>query len=147
MFSSLTSGATTLPAELCQHELVARCWQGLDPTQLWDVHCHLLGTGDSGSGCRINTHMTQWWHPVEVLRRRFILHAADVPSDAKDVDRSYVARLSRLTQDFPAGAKWMLYAFDEAIDAEGRTRPEWTTFAVPDAYACATAAAHVERYA
>ena len=147
MFSSLTSEATTLPTELCQHELVARCWQGLDPTQLWDAHCHLLGTGDSGSGCRINANMTQWWHPVEVLRRRFILHAADVPSDAKDVDRSYVARLTRLTQDFPAGAKWMLYAFDEAIDAEGRTRPEWMTFAVPDAYARATAAAHAERYA
>ena len=28
--------------------LVDRCFDGLDPQQLWDVHTHLLGTGDAG---------------------------------------------------------------------------------------------------
>lgn len=136
-----------LPPTLRDHELVRRAWQGLDPTQLWDVHTHLLGTGDSGSGCRIHAAMNQWWHPVESLRKRFILNAADVPADAPSVDRAFVSRLTRLTHDFPPGAKWMLFAFDEAMDAAGRPRPEWTTFSVPDAYAASTAAALPSRYA
>ncbi|MBV8502129.1 MAG: amidohydrolase family protein [Paucibacter sp.] len=146
LFSSLTAEGAP-PRQLCDHELIAQCWQGLDAHQLWDVHCHLLGTGDSGSGCRTNVNMSQWWHPVEMLRRRFILQAADVPADSTSVDRAYVARLTRLTQDFPVGAKWMLFAFDEAIDAQGRIRPEWTTFAVPDAYARGIACANAGRYA
>jgi len=155
LFSSLAAEGSalvnpcegSLPSELRHHALLAQCWQGLDPAELWDVHCHLLGTGDSGSGCRINANMTQWWHPMVSLRRRFILNAASVPADAPSVDRAYVDRLTLLTHDFPTGAKWMLYAFDEAIDEQGGTRPEWTTFAVPDAYARATAAAHSQRYA
>ncbi|XHS79509.1 amidohydrolase family protein [Burkholderiaceae bacterium UC74_6] len=136
-----------LPPALRDHALMRQAWQGLDPAQLWDVHCHLLGTGDSGSGCRIHASMNQWWHPLESLRKRFILGAADVPSDAPSVDRAFVSRLTRLTHDFPPGAKWMLFAFDEAIDAAGQPRPEWTTFSVPNAYAAATAAALPSRYA
>ncbi|MEO7405126.1 MAG: hypothetical protein ABIU95_15800, partial [Burkholderiales bacterium] len=33
------------------------------------VHCHLLGTGDSGSGCTTHPFAHQWWHPIEVALR------------------------------------------------------------------------------
>lgn len=134
-----------LPDEL--KPLLARTFDGLDPTQLWDVHTHLLGTGDSGSGCTVNAQLSQWWHPVEMLRKRFILNAACVPADAPSVDRAYVERLRTLADDFPAGARWMLFAFDQACDESGRSDAAHTTFHVPDAYAAGVAAAHPDRFA
>jgi len=155
LFSALTSPpARAMLANPCHgapgpdaRALLQRCWQDLAPDQLWDVHTHLLGTGDAGSGCRVNAQMTQWWHPVESLRRRVIMNGACVPSDAPSVDRAYVQRLQQLTQGFPAGARWLLYAFDEAIDAQGQARPAWTTFHVPNRYAAEVAQALPERFA
>ncbi len=127
--------------------LVERSFDGLDPTQLWDVHTHLLGTGDSGSGCTVNAQLSQWWHPVEMLRKRFILNAACVPPDTPSVDRAYVQRLQALAADFPAGARWMLFAFDHACDDAGRPHAAHTTFHVPDAYAARIAADMPQRFA
>ena len=127
--------------------LVERTFEGLDPAQLWDVHTHLLGTGDSGSGCSVNAQLSQWWHPMEVLRKRFILNAACVPDDAPSVDRAYVERLRALAADFPPGARWMLFAFDHACDDAGRPHAAHTTFHVPDAYAARIAAEHAQRFA
>jgi mannonate dehydratase len=136
-----------LPERLAQHALVRAAFDGLDAAALWDVHAHLLGTGDSGSGCTIHPNMHRWWHPVEVLRRRAILHAACVPGDVASIDRAYVDRLAALTRDFPLGARWLLFAFDHARDEAGRVAAEHTTFHVPDAYAAQVAAQHGERFA
>jgi mannonate dehydratase len=156
LFSSLTgaespsaepAGRPRLPPPLRDHPRLQALWAALDPAQLWDVHCHLLGTGDAGSGCRIHASMTQWWHPLETLRRRVIMAGAQVPADAPSVDRAYLQRLRDLAADFPEGARWMLYAFDEALDAEGRPRPDWTTFHVPDRYAAQVAGEQAQRFA
>jgi mannonate dehydratase len=128
---------------------LARLWEGLDPAQLWDVHAHLIGTGDSGSGCWIAPSLSQWWHPVELGRKHAILNGACVDSRAvaaADIDRAYVRRLTALADAFPVGARWLLFAFDEAVDATGRPRPDWTTFHVPDAYARAVAEARPDRF-
>ncbi|NRF69578.1 amidohydrolase family protein [Aquincola sp. S2] len=127
--------------------LLARCFDGLDPAALWDAHAHLLGVGDAGSGCRIHPHLSQWWHPVEYLRRQVILGAAGVDAAAPSIDRAYLDRLRSLTRDFPTGARWLLYAFDEAHDDSGTPRPDWSTFHVPDAYAAQVAAAEADRFA
>ncbi len=125
---------------------LASIWEGLRPDQLWDVHTHLLGTGDSGSGCWVDPKLSQWWHPVEHLRRQAILNGACVPTDSAAVDRAYVQRLTQLADAFPVGARWLLFAFDEALDAHGQRRPDWTTFHVPDAYARDVAAARPDRF-
>ena len=135
------------PPDAAEQALLARCFDGLDPAALWDAHAHLLGVGDGGTGCRIHPHLLQWWHPVEFMRRRLILSAAGVDGDAPAIDAAYVSRLRRLADDFPAGARWLLYAFDEAHDDSGRARPDWSTFHVPDAYAAQVAAAAPERFA
>lgn len=127
--------------------LVERTFDGLDAAQLWDVHTHLLGTGDSGSGCTVNATLSQWWHPMEMLRKRFILNAACVPAGAPSVDRAYVERLRALADDFPAGARWLLFAFDQACDAAGRPHAGHTTFHVPNDYAARIAAEHAQRFA
>jgi uncharacterized protein len=135
-----------LPEALALHDLVRAAFEGLDPNALWDVHAHLLGTGDSGSGCTVHASMNQWWRPIEVLRRQAILNAACVGGDASSVDRAYVERLVSLTHDFPAGARWLLFAFDNAHGDDGAVRPDTTTFHVPDRYARSVVSAHAERF-
>lgn len=115
--------------------LSALAFDGLDATQLWDMHTHLLGTGDTGSGCWINPQLDSWWHPLEALRKRVILHGAGVSPRSPRIDFDYVQRLTELTHDFPSGARWMLFAFDHAHDDQGRPQPAATTFHVPDAWA------------
>lgn len=135
-----------LPNSLAQHPLIAEAFDGIDPAALWDVHAHLLGNGDSGSGCTIHAAMHEWWHPSEVLRRKAILNAACVPEHAASVDTAYVARLQQLAGDFPAGARWLLFAFEQACDDQGRVQTGWTTFHVPNRYAAQVAAAQPERF-
>jgi uncharacterized protein len=135
-----------LPEALAQHDIVRAAFEGLDPSALWDVHAHLLGTGDSGSGCTVHASMNQWWRPIEVLRRQAILNAACVGGDATSVDRAYVERLISLTHDFPAGARWLLFAFDNAHGDDGAVQPDSTTFHVPDRYARSVVSAHAERF-
>lgn len=136
----------SLPPELTQHDVLLSALQGLDMQRLLDTHAHLLGTGDAGSGCSIHPSMHQWWYPGEVLRRRGILNAACVPADAPSVDRAYVQRLASLAADFPASARWWLFAFEQAHDDQGRPSPEHSTFHVPDAYAAQIAAQHADRF-
>lgn len=135
-----------LPAALARHEIVQSAFEGIDPQRLVDVHAHLLGTGDSGSGCSVHPSMSQWWHPTEVLRRQAILNGACVAAGVDSVDRAYVERLRRLAADFPAGARWWLFAFAQACDDQGRVRPDQSTFHVPDTYAAQVARAEPSRF-
>jgi uncharacterized protein len=128
------------PADALAHDLTQAAMEGLDTQRLVDTHAHLLGTGDSGSGCTVHASMHQWWRPTEVLRRKAILNAACVPSSVASVDLAYVARLHKLARGFPPGARWWLFAFEQAVDDQGLARPEWSTFHVPNAYAARVAA-------
>ncbi|MCW5610674.1 MAG: amidohydrolase family protein [Rubrivivax sp.] len=136
----------TLPDELARHDLVLSAFEGLDTTRLVDTHAHLLGTGDSGSGCTVHASLHQWWRPTELLRKHVILDAACVASDAPSIDRAYVQRLQQLAAGFPAGARWWLYAFDQACRDDGTPEPDWTTFHVPDDYARRIAEASEGRF-
>lgn len=142
LFSSLLS----TPSSAAHHPLAQGAFDGLDARLLWDVHTHLLGTGDSGSGCRIHRHMRKGFHPLAQVRKRVILEGSGVRADAPSVDAAYVARLGHLAQDFPAGSRWLLFAFAAAMDDQGRERDDWTTFHVPDRYAAQVAAAHPRRF-
>ena len=155
LFTSLGARATApwinpclspLPERLARHELVLAAFDGLDAAALWDVHAHLLGTGDSGSGCSVHPSMHQWWRPVDVLRRQAILNAACVAPDAASIDRAYVERLLGHTAAFPTGARWLLFAFDHAHDDAGTPDPDASTFHVPDGYAARVAAEHPQRF-
>lgn len=133
-----------LPDKLARHDLVQAAFEGIDAAALWDVHAHLLGTGDSGSGCTVHPSMSQWWRPVEVLRRHAILNAAC--ADGGEIDRAYVERLRTLAADFPAGARWLLFAFENAYTDAGAPDADATTVHVPDRYAQQVAAAHADRF-
>lgn len=136
-----------LPREFASHELVQAAFDGLDPAQLWDAHAHLVGTGDSGGGAYVDPRTESWRHPVERIRRKVLMAAACV-DDAPEggVDRRYLERLDLLLAAFPPGFRMMLFAFDYAVDDEGRERPDLSTFHTPDAYAAAVAQARPERF-
>ena len=150
LFSSLLSApadaAEQRPVPAVARDLMAASFDGIDATQLWDVHTHLLGTGDSGSGCWVHPHLDSWWHPLEAVRKRAILHGAGVNAGSTRIDHDYVQRLRQLAADFPAGARWMLFAFDHAHDDHGRTQPAHTTFHVPDSWAASVAHTHDDRF-
>lgn len=135
-----------LPADLARHDLVLAAFEGLDSTRLVDAHAHLLGTGDSGSGCSVHPSMQQWWHPVEVLRRKGILNASCIDEQVASIDVAYVQRLLALAREFPAGARWWLYAFEQAHDDRGRPDSDRSTFHVPDRYAAHVARQHADRF-
>jgi mannonate dehydratase len=148
LFSSLlpddAAAQRTLPGA-CR-DLVDAAFEGIDAAQLWDVHAHLLGTGDAGSGCWVHPHLDSWWHPLEMARKRVILRGAGVDPASPRVDRDYVQRLATLAADFPVGARWLLFAFDHAHDDSGRAQTAQTTFHVPDAWAAHVATTHAERF-
>src|SRR5438046_1694994 len=85
-----TSCCASLPPRLANHELVRAAWEGLDATQVWDVHAHLVGTGDSGSGIVINPRMESLLNPGQYARRLFFLNAGCTHDEPGSVDRSYV---------------------------------------------------------
>lgn len=126
---------TRLPDSLRSHELLAQVWDGLDPAQIWDVHAHLVGTGDSDSGIELSERMLSPLHPIQYVQRLFYLNAGCVHDAEGSVDRSYVARLHNLLSGMPAGFKLMLFAFDRTHSLEGEPRPDLTPFHVPNDYA------------
>ncbi len=149
LFTSLLDAAEARPRSgfpAVARDLVDVALTGLDGTQLWDVHAHLLGNGDAGSGCWLNPHLDSWWHPMEALRKRVILHGAGVDARSGRIDHDYVHRLADLTEDFPRGARWLLFAFEHAQDYRGTVRAGQTTFHVPDAWAAHVARRHEDRF-
>ncbi len=122
-----------LPRSLAEHELVRSAWEGLDPAKVWDAHAHLVGTGDSPSGIRINPDMRSLLSPVAYAQRAFFMNAACAEGDG--VDEAYVARLAALAGEMRGGTKLMLFAFERAHDVNGEVLWDHTGFYVPDAYA------------
>jgi mannonate dehydratase len=132
-----------LPLAIARHELVRAAWEGLDAERVWDVHAHLVGTGDSSSGIFVNPKMESILNPAHYARRLFFLNAGcayDVPGGS--VDRAYVRRMLNLMTGMRRGAKLLLFAFDRAYGADGKRQDEFTSFYVPDAYAREIAREH-----
>jgi predicted TIM-barrel fold metal-dependent hydrolase len=131
----------SLPRRLAEHALVKAAWQGIDATQLWDAHAHLIGTGDAGSGVVVSPEMESLLNPAQYARRLFFLNAGCAHEAPGSVDRAYVERMHNLVDGLRPGAKLLLFAFDRAHDERGAVRWERTGFYVPDAYARDTARA------
>lgn len=131
-----------LPPELAQHDLVLSAWAELDPTKVRDVHVHLAGVGDAGSGIEISPRMLSPLHPIEYLQRLFYLNAGCAHETPGEVDNSYVDRLHNLVEGMAPGYKLVLFAFDRTHDEHGKPLPEQTAFHVPNAYARDVAQRH-----
>ncbi|TAG43792.1 MAG: amidohydrolase [Betaproteobacteria bacterium] len=129
-----------------ERDFIDAAFAGINASNFIDIHSHLLGTGDSGSGCHVHESLYSIWQPIEFLRRKQILSGACVKEPAGDIDRQYVTQLTRMMNDFPAGAKAALLAFDHAHDDRGTKDLDKSTFHVPNAYAKTVAQTHAPRF-
>ena len=137
--------AEPIPDSLLQHELVIAAWDGVDASQFWDGHVHLVGTGDSGSGPWVNPDMQSPMHPVQWLQYAFYFNASCL-ANGTDADREYVERLRMLMAQMPAGIKLMLLAFDYFHDESGLSQPEFSAFHTPNDYTAGIAHAQADQF-
>src|SRR5439155_3828588 len=86
--------AAALPERLAGHEIVRAAWDGVRAERVWDIHVHLVGTGDSGQGPWLSPRAWSLLHPVTLARRLLLTNAAC--ADRRAVDESFVARLQQL---------------------------------------------------
>jgi len=123
-----------LPEKLAKHPLVLQAFEGINPSQLWDCHAHLIGIGDNQSGIWINPKLRSIWHPIQNVQFIFYLNAscADIEDN---VDHAFVERLKKIMKEFPAGVKLMLLAFDYHHDEKSNRVLEHSPFHTPNAYA------------
>ena len=135
-------GATALPAELRDHPLVLAAWRDLDPAKVWDVHCHVFGSGDSGSGLWFNPIMEHIWRTRQYLQRVLYMNAACVEDSPGRLDTSFVERLLDQCAAMPAGFHALLFAFDWARGDDGTPLQDRSTFHVPDDYVAGLALSH-----
>ena len=126
-----------MPDKLKNDPLMNQIWAGLDPTQVWDSHVHLVGTGDSErnieSAVWVNPQMDSVWHPVLKVQKHFYMNGSC--ADNKNIDKSVVQKKLELVREMPAGFKLMLFAFDWFHNETGKPIPEKSIFHIPDAYA------------
>ncbi|MGA7949049.1 MAG: amidohydrolase family protein [Thiobacillaceae bacterium] len=135
----------TLPENLASHPLVRAAWEGVDPNKVWDMHVHVAGTGDSGSGIALNPAMDSPTHPILYVKKRIFMAAA-CAAEQGEVDKDYMNRLLRQIAAFPTGVKCLLYAMDQFHDKDGRAVPARTGIYVPNEHVRDLARAHPDRY-
>jgi predicted TIM-barrel fold metal-dependent hydrolase len=125
---------------------VRAAWEGLDPTKVWDGHCHLIGSGDGASGIYVNPAMHSLLHPLEYAQRLFFRNAGCVRDAPGQTDASYVERMRALQEGMRPGAKLLLLAFDASVTEAGEVSWERTGFHVPNRYAAQLAQRDAQRF-
>jgi uncharacterized protein len=131
---------------LASHPLVRAAWEGLRADRVWDVHVHLFGNGRADKGVWVDPHFDEGFGPTSRVRRMFFMNAACAGTDESRLDTEMVARLARLADELPAGAKVMLLAFDFTYDETGKRRDDLTTFSISNAYARHVALSRPDRF-
>ena len=136
---------TGLPESLKTHPLMHQVWDGIDATQVWDCHAHIIGSGDSGtSGAWATPRMDTWRHPILKIQKWFHVNGAGL--DKKNEDTSFVSRLAHLSSEMPEGYKTMLFAFEWAHDETGKQIKEDSIFHIPNDYAARIVAQHPQHF-
>lgn len=119
--------------------VLERCYEGIDPARLLDVHTHVAGLGTDGSGCRVNPEMLSWLHPIKHAQFLCYAHAARI-TDLEHGDAQFVARLESLVRANPRHGRHGLLAFDEHYTLDGTAVPEQSEMYVPNDYVLGIAA-------
>ncbi len=137
---------TQIPAHLINNDLIARAWDGVDPARFWDVHTHLIGTGDSGdSGIYLHPSMQDIFSPAQYIRYQFYINAS-CSNREEGIDKGFINHIHHLLNAFPPGAKCMLLAFDFNHHNDGTQNREASPFYTPNNYAQRIAASRSDRF-
>ena len=138
-----------LPNGILENPLMQKIWQGIDASQVWDSHVHLVGTGDSQSttenkGVWFNPNMDSNWHPILKIQKKFYMNGTCATDS--NIDQSAVQRMTQLTAEMPAGFKLMLFAFDWFHDTHGKPDQAHSIFHVSNEYAAKVASEHSQYF-
>jgi mannonate dehydratase len=133
--SPLFNPCEKLTRRLREHPLTLAAFDGLNADDVWDCHIHLLGLGETGGGAWVTPKMQTMWRIRLFAQYRFYLNASCVDPSMNNVDRDFFARLSALMDDFPAGYRAMVMAFDRTHDTMGAAQWEKSAFYLPNTYA------------
>jgi predicted TIM-barrel fold metal-dependent hydrolase len=132
---------TPLTGEAAQ--FVDGLFAGIDRSKVWDVHAHLIGSGDGGSGCRVAESARSQLNPVERFRYDIYLAATGVREDG-NMDRKYVQRLLELQRLANPEGRLVLLALDEVVTVGGAVRTGIVPFFTPNSYVLSVARMHPE---
>ncbi len=135
---------TGLPNHLQGHPLMQRVWSGVNASQVWDSHVHLVGTGDQKSGVWFNKNMDSNWHPILKLQKYFYMNGACAING--HIDISTINRMVDLVAEMPSSFKTMLFAFDWFHDENGSVNKENSIFYIPNEYAAKAASEHPQYF-
>lgn len=133
---SFLAGALSMPwlmSPLLGERSVLACEQS--PTL--DIHVHLFGVGDGGSGCRMAKSIT------EGLQFRYLLSLLRLQQPGKTIDERYEEVLAEQVKGSGL-SKVAILGQDAVYDGTGQ--PDWarTSFYVPNDYVFAVVARHCE---
>ena len=104
-----------------------------------DMHVHLVGNGQQGSGCWLRVN--GWHRPLAGFMLRHIGLRGSL--DAADFDRLYVENLLRQVRESSLGAL-VLLAQDQVYHDDGRLMEGAGSFYVPNEYVLTLAREHPE---
>jgi predicted TIM-barrel fold metal-dependent hydrolase len=144
-----------LPEKLARHKIIQQAWEGIDISQFWDCHVHLVGLGHGQSGASVNPDMQSPGHPLQFLQYKFYLNAS-CTGNAENVDQAYIEQLIRLQDGMDSTykklsgkhgrSKLMLLAFDCVHDLAGNRNMSESAFYIPNKYAQTVARLYSNRF-
>ncbi len=140
---------TGLPDDLRKHPLMSEIWSGIDATQVWDSHVHIVGVGDAAPNetnrdVWFNPNMDSYWHPILKIQKSFYMNGGCVTEQS--IDTSYVKRLAQISAELPTGFKAMLFAFDWYHNEQGQPDKSHSIFHIPNHYAASIAKQYPQNF-
>lgn len=123
-------------------EFVEHLLHGIDRSRMWDIHAHVFGLGDGGTGCSVSHRSLSQLHVFERARFDAFLAVAGVDPDAPDRDGQYVERLLALHRLGNPAGRLVILAFDHVVSEQGVVQPTDGPYHTPDEHVLSLAEQH-----
>jgi predicted TIM-barrel fold metal-dependent hydrolase len=115
-------------------KMVKDAFEGINEKTLHDMHFHVVGLGNSGSGIEINPMMKMWWKHLGKYNRYNVYMSASGVTDVNQADEQYIDRIVRLNKYMPMRIKTHILAFDRHYNEDGTINHHHTEFYIPNDY-------------
>jgi uncharacterized protein len=118
------------PLSARAQQLIHASLDSLPVNSLFDAHVHIVGLGAGGTGCYVGEKMRSLTAPLDRLKFGIYLDAAGV-TDVEKADAQYIEQLVARSK---SRGKFLIFAFDEAYDENGKVLKEACEFHTPNDY-------------
>ncbi|MBL8916511.1 MAG: amidohydrolase family protein [Archangium sp.] len=139
------AAAPSGPLSNAAKDLIAKAWQGLDPSRVLDTHVHVVGLGKGGTGCEVGERLQSVTNPMEYMKFSIYLAASGV-QNLEQADAQYIERMSSLAKSQTPHGRLLLFAFDRLHDESGVAHPESSEFYTPNSYVISLAKKNPELF-